>query len=35
MTADVTSVEDLREELISLYPDRESVILQTFRNYGK
>ena len=33
--ADVTSMDDFKEELISLYPSREKTILETFRSYGK
>ncbi len=35
LTADVTGIDDLREQLISLYPDKEAVIAETFRHYGK
>ena len=35
LNAGVTSIDDFKEELVSLYPERESWILQTFRNYGK
>lgn len=33
--ADVTSMEDLLEELINLYPEREKTFRDTFRSYGK
>ena len=33
--AEVTSIDDLKDELVSLYPDREKTILETFRSYGK
>lgn len=35
LTAEVTSTEDLKEELITQLPDRETVITQTFKHYGK
>ena len=35
LNADVTSIDDLKEELVNLYPERETSILQTFKNYGK
>ena len=31
----VTSVDDLKDELVSLYPDMEHLILQCFERYGK
>ena len=34
-TADVTSVEDLKDELINRYPAQEALILQAFRQYDK
>jgi len=33
--SEVTDMDDLLEELISLYPDREKLIRDTFRSYGK
>ena len=35
LTSEVTSIDDLKEQLISMYPDRETVIKQTFQHYGK
>ena len=35
LKADVTSTDDLREELIGLFPEREMMIAQTFNDYGK
>ena len=35
LKADVTTVEDLKEELIAQLPERETVITQTFQHYGK
>ena len=35
LKAEVTTTEDLKEELIAQLPDRESVITQTFQHYGK
>ena len=35
LTAEVASTDDLKEQLISLLPDRETVINQTFQHYGK
>ena len=32
---EVTGIDDLKEELITLYPERESELVQCFRNYGK
>ncbi len=33
--AEVTTIDELKEELVSLYPDREKLIQETFRSYGK
>ena len=33
--ADVTGIDDLKEQLVSLYPARENMIVQVFRSYGK
>ena len=35
LKAEVTTIEDLKEELIAQLPDRESIITQTFQHYGK
>lgn len=35
LKADVTAIDDLREELVSLYPDREETIEATFAFYGR
>ncbi len=35
LTEEVTSIDDLKDSLVSLYPERESYMLQTFQNYGK
>ena len=35
LTAEVTSIDDLKEQLIAQYPDRESLIVKTFKSYGK
>ena len=35
LKADVCSVDDLKDELVSLYPERENLIDQTFTLYGK
>jgi hypothetical protein len=35
LTSEVTSIDDLKEQLITLLPDRETVIRQTFQHYGK
>ena len=35
LKAEVTTIEDLKEELITQLPDRESIITQTFQHYGK
>ncbi len=35
LTAEVTTMDDLKEQLITLLPDRETVIKQTFQHYGK
>jgi hypothetical protein len=35
LTSSVTSIDDLKEQLITLLPDRETVINQTFQHYGK
>ena len=32
---EVTGIDDLKEELVTLYPERESELVQCFRNYGK
>ncbi len=33
--ADVNCVDSLKTQLVSLYPEREKTILETFRSYGK
>ena len=35
LTPEVASTDDLKEQLIALLPDRETVIKQTFQHYGK
>ena len=35
LSGDVTSIDDLKEQLVALYPDREKLIVDTFREYGK
>ena len=35
LKAEVSTTEDLKEELIAQLPDRESIITQTFQHYGK
>ena len=35
LKAEVTTIEDLKEELIAQLPERESIITQTFQHYGK
>ncbi len=35
LQTEVTSIDDLKDQLVSLYPDREKVIDETFRSYGK
>ena len=35
LKSDVTSRDDLLEELIELYPDRESLIRQVFERYHR
>jgi hypothetical protein len=35
LKAGVATTDDLKEELISQLPDRESIITQTFQHYGK
>ena len=35
LTSEVTTMDDLKEQLITLLPDRETVIKQTFQHYGK
>ena len=35
LAGDVTSSDDLKEQLVALYPDREKLIVDTFREYGK
>ena len=32
---EVTGIDDLKEEFIALYPERENELVQCFRNYGK
>lgn len=34
-SGEVTDVESLKKKLSSLYPDREKLIMETFRDYGK
>ena len=31
----VTSIDDLREELVTMFPEKESLIVQVFNRYGK
>ena len=35
LNKDITGIDDFKEELIALYPEREELIRQTFRNYRK
>ena len=35
LSGDVTDIEGLKKKLVSLYPDREKMIVETFRTYGK
>lgn len=32
---EVTTIDDLKDQLVSLYPDREQMIEESFRSYGK
>ena len=35
LSGDVTSLDDLKDQLIALFPAREKLIVETFRGYGK
>lgn len=35
LTSDVTGMQQFKEALVKMYPDRESIISQTFKRYGK
>ena len=35
LNKNITGIDDFKEELVSLYPDREEIILETFRKNGK
>ena len=35
MGPEVTDIDGLKQQLVTLYPDREKTILETFRAYGK
>jgi hypothetical protein len=35
MGPEVTDIDGLKQQLVTLYPDREKTILETFRGYGK